>query len=186
MAYGFTKHVAGILIVAIAALALPASSWAVKVAVVDMATVYKNFREVTKSQAFLKEKKDEYQNVIDKEKYSLKEEELALEQLKEDLRTNKDKYSATELQTKENEQRRLVASWQQKFQTMKTKFEEYKTQLEDLERKEFQNIRTKVDAAIASVAGRLKVDLVFEKQWVYFGNTVDVTEQIMKELEGTR
>lgn len=169
-------------LVTFCAVLAPSTSHAIKIGVVDMATIYKNYSEVGKSQAYLKEKKDEYQGIIDKEKYSLKEEELALESLKEDLRTNRDKYSADEVQKKENEQRRLVTAWQKKFQTMKTKFEDYKVELEKIEEKEFKTIRDKIDNAISAVARRLKLDLVQEKQWIYYGNTSDVTAQVLQEL----
>ena len=36
--------------------AFPVNSFAIKIATVDMATIYKNYQEVRKSQAFLKEK----------------------------------------------------------------------------------------------------------------------------------
>ena len=163
--------------------ALPATCKAIKIGVVDMGALYRRYKEVSKSQAYIKEKKDEYQGVIDKEKYSLKEEELALETLKEDLRANRAKYSADELKKKENEQRRLVTAWQKKFQSMKTKFEKYKTELEDIEKKEFDNIRTKINGAIAAVARRMGLDLVQEKQWIYYGNTTDVTDQVLRQLE---
>jgi len=164
----------------------PSACLAIKIGVVEMGNVYRDFKEVGKSQAYIKEKKDEYQGVIDKEKYSLKEEELALESLKEDLRTNRDKYSTDELTKKENEQRQLVTAWQKKFQTMKSKFEKYKTELEDLEQKEFQAIRAKIDRAIDVVARRMGLDLVQEKQWIYYGNTTDITDQVLKQLEGGR
>ena len=164
--------------------AFPVNSFAIKIATVDMATIYKNYQEVRKSQAFLKEKKDEYQHLIDKQKYTLKEEELALQNLKEDLRQNKGKYTPDLVKKKENEQRRLVQSWQKKFQGMKGKFENYKVKLEDMEKKEFQNIRRKVDNAVNNVAGRLGIDLVIEKQWIYYGNTIDITQHVLKQLEG--
>ncbi len=163
--------------------ALPSNCKAIKIGVVDMGVLYRQYKEVTKSQAYIKEKKDEYQGVIDKEKYSLKEEELALESLKEDLRANRANYSADELKRKENEQRRLVTAWQKKFQGMKGKFEKYKTELEDIERKEFENIRNKINGAINSVARRMGLDLVQEKQWIYYGNTTDITNQVLRQLE---
>jgi outer membrane protein len=172
-------------VVVFASLAIPSSSQALKLAVIDMASVYKNFSEVSKSQAYLKEKKDEYQHLIDKEKYSLREEELQLESLKEDLRTNRDKYSEEEMKVKQADQRRLVQSWQKKFQTMKDKFEGYKTQLEEMERKEFATIKEKIDRCVSTVARRLGIDLVLERQWVYFAsNKVDITDHVLKELQG--
>lgn len=160
------------------------TSLAAKTGIIDMSAIYRDFKEVTKSQSYLKDKKDEYQGKIDKEKFSLKEEELALESLKDDLRNNSDKYTEEELKTKENEQRRLVTSWQKKFRTMKTKFEGFKDELEEVERKEFSAIKTKIDAAVNLVSKRNKLDLVIEKQWVYYGETFDITDQVIKQLEG--
>jgi len=185
MERAFRTHILIIAIAFFAGLVVPATSQALKLAVIDMAGVYKNFKEVSKSQAYLKEKKDEYQHLIDKEKYSLREEELQLESLKEDLRKNRDKYSEEDLRSKQGDQRRLVQSWQKKFQTMKGKFEGYKGELEDLERKEFAAVKQRIDRAVKAVAKRLGVDLVLEKQWVYFAsNSFDITDHVQKELSG--
>ena len=175
---------ATLFMVALSLFAGPLMAQGAKIGVIDMSIVYRDFKEVSKSQAYLKTKKDEYQGKIDKEKFSLKEEELALETLKEDFRKNRDNYSEEELSQKENEQRRLVTSWQKKFRTMKTKFEGFKEELEEIERKEFATIKTKIDNAVESVSKRNRLDLVMEKQWVYYGSTVDITAQVVKQLEG--
>ena len=161
----------------------PSSSRAMNIGVVDMGLIYRQYEEVSKSQAYIKEKKDEYQGIIDKEKYSLKEEELALESLKEDLRANRESYNDSELQRKENEQRRLVTAWQKKFQAMKSKFEKYKTELENIEKKEFESLRKDIDRAISSVARELSLGLVLEKQWVYYGKHRDITQRVLSKLE---
>jgi Skp family chaperone for outer membrane proteins len=155
-----------------------------KIGVLDMSAVYRNYKEVSKSQAYLKEKKDEYQGKIDKDKYKLKEKELAIGSIKEEIRKNGDKYTAEEKKQKENEKRRLVTLWQKEYRTMKTRFEKYKQELEEIERNEFNTIRQKIDAAVQAVARRNRLDMVLEKQWVYYGNTVDVTQMVIDELEG--
>jgi Skp family chaperone for outer membrane proteins len=66
---------------------------------------------------------------------------------------------------------------------MKTKFEEYRVQLETLERDEFQKVREKIDRAVASASTRLRIELVLEKQWVYYpANMYDMTGDVLKEL----
>ena len=160
------------------------TSIAAKTGVIDMSAIYRDFKEVNKSQAYLKDKKEEYQGKIDKNKFSLKEEELALESIKDDLRNNSDKYTEDEMRKKENEQRRLVTSWQKKFRTMKTKFEGFKDELEEIERKEFSAIKQKIDTAVTAISKRNRLDLVIEKQWVYYGQTIDITDQVIKQLEG--
>jgi Skp family chaperone for outer membrane proteins len=173
-----------LLAVVFSILAGPASAMAAKIGVIDMSIIYRDFKEVSKSQAYLKEKKDEYQGKIDKEKFSLKEEELALESLKEDLRKNRDTYSDSELSQKENEQRRLISSWQKKFQSMKGKFQGYKEDLEEIERKEFATIKSRIDKAVEMISKRNRLELVIEKQWVYYGSTIDITAQVVQQLEG--
>jgi len=179
----FSKTILLTLITVLGICATANTSMAARIGIIDMSLVYRDFTEVSKSQAYLKEKKDEYQGKIDKDKFSLKEEELALESLKEDFRNNRDNFSEDELKQNENKKRRLINSWQKKFTTMKSKFEGYKSELEEIEKKEFVTIKTRIDKAVQTVSKRNKLSLVIEKQFVYFGSTMDITKLVVKELQ---
>jgi Skp family chaperone for outer membrane proteins len=153
-----------------AASAAGAAAAAMKVATVDMALVYKNYPEVIKTTYYLKQKKDEFQAEVDKDRRKI-------EDLTEELKTNRAKLSETDVRNKENDKRRMLFDLQ-------TKFQKYKEKLQDLEQEEFERIRGAVKAALDKLAKSRRVELVVEKQWCYFGEAEDLTESLISSLGG--
>jgi outer membrane protein len=141
-----------------------------RVAVVDMALVYKQYPEVTKTTFYLKQKKDEYQAQIDKERRKI--EELAAQ-----TKDNRGKANEAKLREMENEKRRALFELQ-------TKFQGFKEKLQDLEQEEFEKIRNAVKGSLAKIARRKRYDLVIEKQWLYFGEAEDLTAALITSLGG--
>jgi len=139
-----------------------------RVAVVDMALVYKSYPEVVKTTFYLKQKKDDYQAEVDKERRKI--EELST-QIKDD------KSNSTKVRELENEKRRMLFDLQ-------TKFQGYKEKLQDLEQEEFEKIRGAVKDSLAKLARRKNYDLVIEKQWLYYGETEDLTAALITSLGG--
>ncbi len=175
-----------LLLLLLSAVPSSAADWSLgdnglKVGVVDMGYVYQNYEEVTKAQMYLQKKKSEFQKEIDEEKYGLREEEMALQKLKERLKSKR--LGEQERKAAEREKRRLIQSWQTKFQRLKDKFETYKRKLAALEEKEFKAIRKKIRRAVGLAARRRGVALVLEKQWLYYGNSVDLTDDVLKYLQ---
>jgi Skp family chaperone for outer membrane proteins len=158
----------------LAALVLSASAAstlaASRVAVVDMALVYKQYPEVVKTTFFLKQKKDEYQAMVDKERRKI-------EEISGDLKEKRSSMSETQLREKENEKRRLLFQLQEKFQGFKEK-------LQDLEKEEFEKIRNTVKSSLAKLVRRKGYELVIEKQWLYYGESEDLTAALITSLGG--
>lgn len=150
--------------------AVGASAAAMKVATVDMALVYKNYPEVIKTTYYLKQKKDEFQADVDKDRRKI-------EDLTEELKTNRAKLTEADIRNKENDKRRMLFDLQ-------TKFQKFKEKLQDLEQEEFERIRGAVKGALDKLAKARKVELVVEKQWCYFGEAEDLTEALISSLGG--
>ncbi len=138
-----------------------------RVAVVDMALVYKQYPEVTKTTFFLKTKKDEYQSQIDKERRKI--EELSQQ--------SKGSASEAKLRELENQKRRMLFELQ-------TKFQGFKERLQELEKNEFEKIRDAVKSSLSRLAKRKGYDMVIEKQWMYYGETEDLTASLITSLGG--
>lgn len=152
------------------ALGAAGSLAASRVAVVDMALVYKQYPEVVKTTFFLKQKKDEYQAQVDKERRKI-------EEISDQLKEKRSAANEAKLRELENEKRRLLFQLQEKFQGFKEK-------LQDLEREEFEKIRDAVKDALAKLVKRKGYELVIEKQWLYFGEAEDLTAALITSLGG--
>lgn len=154
-----------------AALLIPAAAQAaVRVATVDMALVYKQYPEVIKTTYFLKQKKDEFQAEIDRERRKI-------EEISDELKQNRAKYTDAQIRDQENKKRRQLFELQ-------TKFQRYKEKLQDTEQEEFEKIRDAVKNALARLARTRRIEMVIEKQWLYFGETEDLTAQLITALGG--
>lgn len=152
------------------ALGAAGSQAASRVAVVDMAMVYKHYPEVVKTTFFLKQKKDEYQAQVDKERRKI-------EELSEQVKGNRGSAGEAKLRELENEKRRLLFQLQEKFQGFKEK-------LQDLEKEEFEKIRAAVKDSLAKLVRRKGYQLVIEKQWLYYGESEDLTAALITSLGG--
>lgn len=141
-----------------------------RVAVVDMALVYKSYPEVTKTTFYLKQKKDEYQAEVDKERRKI-------EDLTNDLKEKRPGMDDARLREKENEKRRMLFDLQSRFQG-------YKEKLQDLEQEEFEKIREAVKSQLSNLARKKGYELVIEKQWLYFGEAEDLTAALITALGG--
>lgn len=148
----------------------PATLLAQRVAVVDMALVYKSYPEVIKTTYYLKEKKDQYQQEVDKERRKI-------EDLVEEIKQKRGKVPDTQIREMENSRRRMLFDLQNRFQGFKEK-------LQDLEQEEFERIREAVKSALSRLARRKGHALVIEKQWVYHGESEDLTNPLITSLGG--
>lgn len=143
---------------------------AARIAVVDMALVYRQYPEVSKTTFFLKQKKDEYQQQIDKERRKI-------EEIAETTRKDRASMPETKLRELENQKRRMLFELQSKFQGFKEK-------LQDLEQEEFEKIRGAVKSALSRIARRKGYEMVIEKQWLYHGESEDLTASLISSLGG--
>ncbi len=150
----------------------PSASAQQRVGVVDMALVYRQYPEVIKTTYFLKQKKDEYQEEIDRDRRKIEE----LSEPGKDAPKPGAKDDA-QVKERENTKRRLLFELQ-------TKFQRYKTKLQDLEQEEFEKIREAVKTALSKLARTRRIDLVIEKQWAYYGESEDLTEALITSLGG--
>ncbi|MBI4871058.1 MAG: OmpH family outer membrane protein [Candidatus Riflebacteria bacterium] len=154
--------------------ALPAlGNWALHaqakgpvVATIDMAKVLRNFEAVKKAVAYIKDKKDEYQKVIDADQDKIRELNNQIQQDKEKGRDTKDKESG---------KRKMIFDLQQKYQGLRDK-------LDRLEGEEFDQIKDRIRAQVEKMAQAKGVDLVIEKQWLYHGAAMDLTEDLLASL----
>ena len=126
------------LLAALIMLGGPAAILAQRVAIVDMAMVYKSYPEVIKTTYYLKQKKDQYQNEVDKERRKI-------EDIVDQIKKSRGKSSETKIRELENQKRRLLFDLQNRFQGFKEK-------LQDLEQEEFERIRQAVKNALSRLA----------------------------------
>jgi Skp family chaperone for outer membrane proteins len=167
------KHVGfGLLIVALGVLtclpALAQPRGGLQIAVLNMPQIYREFPEVEKSTAFLRSQKDKLQKDLDD---GTKE----LMALMKEIQDDKGKTPEEELKKKQQQWRRMKFDLDLKFQQSRDK-------LQKAEKTEFDQIKTKIDAAVAQVVQARKFDLVFEKQWLYYGDATDITSEVLAIL----
>lgn len=141
-----------------------------KIAVLNMPKIYKDLPEVQKVTLYLKKRKEDFQKELDegtKELYGL------MKEIKE----------GTGLSDDERKQRE--AKWRRMKFDLDLKFQKYKDDLQKLEKREFDTLKEKIDAAIQRVVRAKRLDLVLEKQWLYFGDAIDITDEVLGYLGTT-
>ncbi len=145
---------------------LPAPSLAEKVATVDMAKVLRSYDEVKRAVGYIKEKKDEYQKVID----SLQDQ---IRKINTDIQNSKEKGGDTKGQ--ETEKRKMIFELQKRYQSLRGK-------LDRIEAEEFDQIKDRIKMEIGKLVKKKDIDLVIEKQWIYHGASLDLTDELLKIL----
>ncbi|MBI2945944.1 MAG: OmpH family outer membrane protein [Candidatus Wallbacteria bacterium] len=154
-----------LLLPAIASIDLFAAS---NVATIDMARVLRSYGEVRKAVGVIKEKKDEYQKVIDGLQDEIKTINNEIQQDKEKGKDTKEKEAA---------KRKKIYDLQQKYQGLRDK-------LDKLEAEEFDQIKDRIRVTVDKLAASKGVELVIEKQWLYYGAATDLTDELLSALGG--
>lgn len=139
------------------------------VATVDMAKVLRNFEAVKKAVGYIKEKKDEYQKVID----GLQEEIRAINT---DIQQEKEK--GKDIKDREGSKRKKIFELQQKYQQLRDK-------LDKMEAEEFDQIKDRIKIELDKLVQKKGIGLVIEKQWLYSGASMDLTEDLLASLGAT-
>lgn len=139
-----------------------------KVGTVDMPSVLRQYEEVKKAVSYIKGKKDEYQQVIDKLQSEVR-------QINEDLQIHEEDWSADKKKSVEREKRKKIFELQNKYQSLRGK-------LDQIESEEFDIIKDRIRKELQTIAKKRGLDVVIEKQWVYYGATVDLTQDLIKAL----
>lgn len=137
-------------------------------ATVDMARVLREWVEVKKVAAWLQQKKEEYQQTIDQKQMQIK-------------KINDDMQDPNVPQPKKDsldkQKRDLLRDLQGEFQNLKVK-------LADLEKEEFDRIKQRIYYEIDAVVQARGLEMVFEKQWLYFPRDgADITEELLRTLD---
>lgn len=158
----------------VALLALSLAPWAsaqgTKFATVDMARVLREYDEVKRVAAQLQNRKDEYQEEIDKKQQEIK-------QLNDKIQNAKDAEEKSKL---EKTKRTKLGALQNQFSTLKEK-------LAELEKEMFDQIKNQIYAEIDKLAASKSVAMIIEKQWLYYPRrTEDLTDELLKSLESAR
>lgn len=139
-----------------------------RIATLSMPQIYKDFPDVQKATLYLKSRKESFQKDLDTGTKSLYG-------LMKEIKDQRGKLPAEEIKKREQQWRRQKFDLDLKFQKMKEK-------LQQLEEHEFEALKQRINAAIDQVVRAKRVDLVIEKQWLYFGSTIDLTDDVLKLL----
>jgi len=139
-----------------------------RIATMNMPKIYRKLPAVQKATLYLKSRKEDFQKDLDRGTKDL------YAKMK-DIKEARGKVPADELKKKEQEWRRLKFDLDLKFQKMKEK-------LQKLEKHEFEVLKRKIDDAIQRVVRTKRLDLVLEKQWLYYGDTIDITDDVLSLL----
>ena len=137
-------------------------------ATVDMARVLRDWVEVKKVAAWLQKQKEEYQEVIDEKQTRVKRinEELQDPQIPNAKKEQLDR-----------QKRQLLGELQDKFQELRVK-------LAEMEKREFDRLKDRIYEEIDRLVARRSLEMVFEKQWIYFPrNAVDITDELLQTLD---
>ena len=137
---------------------------------VDMAKVLFYFDEVKILRIEISNRESRYQA-------DLNQEQTELDELGKKI--NDPKTAETARQEMEKDYSRRMFSVQRKF-------EEYKQKLEEQKDTELEKIRQTVYKEIEKIAKVKKLDFVMDTKQVYFGKTVDLTDELIEKLNNRK
>jgi len=139
---------------------------ALSVGVVDMAKVLFYFDEVKILRIEISNRESRYQA-------DLNQEQSELDTLGKRINDPK-----TDEATRET----LEKDYSRRMFNVQKKFEDYKQKLEEQKDAELEKIRQTVYKEIERLAKLKKFDFVFDAKQVYFGSTVDFTDELIEKL----
>ncbi|HBN10126.1 MAG TPA: hypothetical protein DD435_16300 [Cyanobacteria bacterium UBA8530] len=134
---------------------LAPSALAYTVGTVDTARVFRDARSISQAQAEVRKEEEKYQNELAERQKKLEESRKTMKE--EELEKLRSKYT-TELGQMRERAQKLNAQLSQKVKGM-------------------------VEVAIRQIAAQKKLDLVIDKQAVFFGGQ-DITPEVIKKLNG--
>jgi Skp family chaperone for outer membrane proteins len=137
-----------------------------KVGVVDMAKVLFFYDEVKILRIEMSNREARYQT-------ELNQMEKDIEELKKKLESN---------QVKEDEKQRMEKDFSRKMFNLQRKFEEYKKKLDEQKEAELEKVKAKVFKEIEKMSRVKRLDFVFDSRQLYFGKTLDLTEELIEHL----
>ncbi|HEY9765726.1 MAG TPA: OmpH family outer membrane protein [Chroococcales cyanobacterium] len=134
---------------------LAPSALAYTVGTVDTARVFRDARSISQAQAEVRKEEEKYQNELAERQKKLEESRKTMKE--EELEKLRSKYT-TELGQMRDRAQKLNAQLSQKVKGM-------------------------VEVAIRQISAQKKLDLVIDKQAVFFGG-LDITPEVIKKLNG--
>lgn len=171
MISAFRRSLSLALAAALGVAMIPAPSQAAgnKFATVDMARVLREYDEVKRAAAFLQSKKDEFQEQIDKKQQEIRQVNDEIDGAK----TGKGKAEVDKLEKKK----------QTKIRALQNDFQRLKEKLGEIEKEEFDRVKDKIYAEIDRLVQARGIEMVFEKQWLYYPRqSMDITDDLLKTL----
>lgn len=164
------KHITAIVFLTLFAALCTSTAMAanMRIATLSMPKIYKEFPDVQKATLYLKSRKESFQKDLDTGTKSLYG-------MMKEIKDQRGKLPEEEIKKREQQWRRMKFDLDLKFQKMKE-------QLQKLEEHEFDSLKQRINAAITTVVRAKRVDLVIEKQWLYFGETTDLTDEVLALL----
>lgn len=153
------------ILVAIGSLVVAANIFAAGIGYIDTQIVIQKYPETAKTQTYLENKKIELQRTLDEAKKRIEEKDAEIEK-KGDKATEKEKKDL------ENEK-----------ENFKAKYEDMQQVLDQAQYTMYEKLKSDINLAIKEVAKEKKMDIVLDKQVVYYGG-VDITDDVAKFLTG--
>lgn len=153
------------LLITLGSLVCAANIFAAGVGYIDTNSVIQKYPETAKTQQYLEIKKSEMQKILDeaRKKIEAKAEEV---DKKGDKATDKEK-----------------ADLEAEKTNFKVKYEEMQQSLDQVQYTMFEKLKSDINLAIKEVAKEKKLDIVLDKQVVYYGGT-DISDDVAKFLTG--
>ena len=153
------------LLMTVSSFIFAANMFAAGIGYIDTQIVIQKYPETAKTQAYLETKKADMQKILDEAKKKIEDKEAELD---------KKGAAATEKEKQEVEEEKA---------TFKSKYEEMQQSLDQVQYTMFEKLKSDINVAIKEVAKEKKMDIVLDKQVVYYGGT-DITDDVSKFLVG--
>lgn len=153
------------ILVTIGSLICAANIFAAGVGYIDTQIVIQKYPETAKTQVYLETKKSELQKLLDDAKNKIEAKDAEIE---------KKGANATDKEKKDLETEK---------ETFKAKYEEMQQNLDQVQYTMYEKLKSDINLAIKEIAKEKKLDLVLDKQVVYYGGT-DITDDVSKFLSG--
>lgn len=145
-------------------------SSAMNLGTVDMAKVLFYFDEVKILRIEISNRESRYQA-------DLNQEQTELDELGKKINDPK---------TDETARQEMEKDYSRRMFSVQRKFEEYKQKLEEQKDTELEKIRQTVYKEIDKIAKLKKLDFVMDTKQVYFGKTVDLTDELIEKLNNRK
>lgn len=153
------------ILITLGSLVFAANIFAAGIGYIDTQIVIQKYPETAKTQAYLETKKVDMQKILDEAKKQIESKEAEIE---------KKGANATDKEKQELEEDKAA---------FKDKYEEMQQSLDQVQYAMFEKLKSDINMAIKEVAKEKKMDIVLDKQVVYYGGT-DITDDVSKFLGG--